>query len=43
MTLTVFVMVMVIIWAIRQIIKELDVMGIARHRLHKKFDDDRDD
>lgn len=43
MTLTVFVMVLVIIWAIRNIIKELDIMGIARSQLHKKYDKNEDD
>ncbi len=34
MTLTVFAMMVVIVWAIRTICKELDLGGVLKERLH---------
>ena len=34
MTLTVFAMMVVIVWAIRTICKELDIGGVLKERLH---------
>lgn len=34
MTLTVFTMIVVIVWAIRTICKDLDIGGVLKERLH---------
>ena len=35
MTLTVFTMIVVIVWAIRTICKDLDIGGVLKEKLHK--------
>lgn len=36
MTLTVFTMIVVIVWAIRTICKDLDIGGVLKERLHNE-------